>query len=387
MSPFPRVALTGSPSLRPVFAGTSAVTTIKAAVCRAFGKPLVIEEIDIAEPGPGEVAVDVKACAICHSDISYAEGAWGGDLPAVYGHEAAGVVTKIGPGVAGVRPGDHVVVTLIRSCGHCHYCAQGSRVMCEEVFALDRKGPLTGPGGQKYWQSMRTGAFAEKIVVHESQMVPIDDDIAFAQASLLACGVITGYGAVVNTARVRPGHHVAVVGCGGVGLNSIQGAAIAGAAEIIAIDLSEDKLKAARSFGATHAVNPAKEDAAARIKELTAGRGVDFVFVTVGAKAAFDRAFDYVTKNGAVVIVGMPPSGVMAEYDPGTLAAWNQKILGSKMGEAHITRDIPELVAHYRAGRLKLDELVSGRYPLEEINAAIAAVNEGRALRNVIVFE
>ena len=360
---------------------------IRAAICRAFGEPLSVEEVTIASPGPGEVLVDVKACAICHSDISYAEGAWGGDLPAVYGHEAAGVVEEVGEGVKTVRPGDHVVVTLIRSCGRCHYCSRDSLVMCEEVFPLDRHSPIGDGRGGSYHQPLRIGAFAEKVLVHESQMSAIPKDIPFAPASLLACGVITGYGAVANTAKVKPGQPVAVVGCGGVGLNSIQAAAILGADPIIAIDLSDYKLEAARRFGATHTVNPSRENAKEAVKALTGRRGVDFVFVTVGAKPAFDRAFDYITKNGAIVVVGMPPSGVMAEYDPGILAAWNQKVLGSKMGEAVISRDIPMLVEHYRAGRLKLDELVTGRYPLEEINAAIASVKEGRALRSVIVFD
>ena len=363
------------------------MTRIKAAVCHQFGKPLVIEEVDIARPGPGEVMVDVKACAICQSDIFYAEGAWGGGLPAVYGHEAAGIVSAVGSGVEGLAAGDHVVVTLIRSCGGCHYCGQGSRVMCEEVFPLDEKSPLTGADGMPYEQSMRTGAFAEKVVVHESQIAKVPADMDFAVASLLACGVVTGFGAVVNTARVKPRQSVAVVGCGGVGLNSVQAAALSGASLVVALDLSQDKLAAAKSFGATHAFNPAATDAAQEIMALTSGRGVDFVFVTVGAKAAFESAFSYLTKNGAVVIVGMPPTGVLASYDPGTMAAWNQKILGSKMGETDVARDIPVLVEHYRAGRLKLDELVSGRYPLEDINEAIAAVNAGKALRNVIVFE
>lgn len=360
---------------------------MKAAVCHAFGEPLRIEEVRLAEPGAGEVLVDVKACAICHSDIFFAEGAWGGGLPAVYGHEAAGIVAKAGKGVTSVRPGDHVVVTLIRSCGHCYYCGQGSSVLCEEVFPLDQKSPISGPNGESYVQSMRTGAFAEKILVHESQMVTIPKDVPFDVASLLACGVITGYGAVTNTAKIRPGQHVAVVGCGGVGLNSIQAAAIAGAATVIAIDLSAEKLAAAREFGATDTIDPRSQDASEAVKSLTGGRGVDFVFVTVGAKAALDRAFDYITKNGSVVVVGMPPSGIFAEYDPATLAAWNQKIIGSKMGETRVATDIPALVELYRAGRLKLDELITGRYPLERINEAIAAVNAGKALRNVIVFD
>ncbi|WP_198174398.1 Zn-dependent alcohol dehydrogenase [Mesorhizobium xinjiangense] len=360
--------------------------TIKAAICREFAKPLSIEEIEIADPGPGEVLVDIKACAICHSDIAFAEGAWGGVLPAIYGHEAAGVVEAVGSGVTAFSPGDHVVVTLIRSCGDCHYCRRQSRVMCEEVFPLDRSAPLKSPGGEEYEQAMRTGAFAEKALVHESQIVAVPSDIAFDSASLLACGVITGFGAVANTARVSPGDNVAVIGCGGVGLNAIQAARICGASVIAAIDLSKDKLEAALEFGATHAFDPATEDAAARIKALTDGRGVDFVFVTVGAKKALDGAFDLITRNGAVVVVGMPPSGVLAEYDPATLASWNQKILGSKMGETDIATDIPALIGHYRDGRLKLDELITAPYALEEINEAIAAVKDGKALRNVIVF-
>jgi S-(hydroxymethyl)glutathione dehydrogenase / alcohol dehydrogenase len=359
---------------------------VKAAVCRQFGAPMQIEEIRLKKPGSGEVLVDVKACAICHSDISYAEGAWGGTLPAVYGHEAAGIVEAVGKGVTNVKPGDHVVVTLIRSCGECYYCSAGSQVMCEEVFPLDKASAIHSAKGEELHQAMRTGAFAEKVVVHHSQMVKIPADIPFTSASLLACGVITGFGAVVNTAHVKPGQSVVVVGCGGVGLNAIQGAAHAGASRIIALDLSASKLKSAKKFGATHAIDPSTPDVAEKIKKLTAGRGVDFVFVTVGAKSAFDRAFDYITKNGTVVIVGMPATGVYSQYDPGTLAAWNQKILGSKMGEAVVSKDIPKLARAYKKGELKLDELVSKTYRLDQINEAIAEVKSGNVMRNVIVF-
>ena len=359
---------------------------MKAAVCRAFGEPLSIEEVKLAAPRAGEIEVDVKACAICHSDISFADGAWGGPLPAVYGHEAAGIVKRTGRGVTAVKPGDHVVVTLIRYCGDCHYCNQGSQVMCEEVFPLDRKGPISDAAGPLE-QSMRTGAFAERVVVHHSQAVKIPKSVPFASASLLACGVITGFGAVANTADVKPGQNVAVIGCGGVGLNAVQGAAHCGAGKIIAIDLAPSKLKDAKRFGATHGLNPATDDVAAKIRKLTSGRGVDYVFVTVGAVGALEGAFDYITKNGSVVVVGMPASGVFAKYDPATLAAWNQKIIGSKMGEAVIARDIPRLVRAYRKGELKLDELVSNTYRLEEINEAIAEVKSGTVKRNVIVFE
>ncbi|WP_295813209.1 Zn-dependent alcohol dehydrogenase [uncultured Nitratireductor sp.] len=360
---------------------------IKAAVCREFGKPLTIETLQLAPPRSGEVLVDLKACAICHSDISYAEGDWGGDLPAVYGHEASGIVSAVGPGVTGVAPGDHVIVTLIRSCGHCHYCTRQSLVMCEEVFPLDQKGPLAFAEGDPCEQGLRTGAFAEKVVVHESQLARIPADMPFDVASLLACGVITGFGAVTNTARVSAGHAVAVIGCGGVGLNAIQGAALAGASPVIALDLSEDKLTAARDFGATHGFSPADPDHAKTIKRLTQGRGVDFVFVTVGVEAALASAPRYITRNGSVIVVGMPANGVRIPYDPGKLAALNQKIIGSKMGESRLRHDIPILVDHYEKGRLKLDELITARYPLEGINDAIAAVKDGRALRNVVIFE
>lgn len=360
---------------------------VKAAICHAFGEPLRIATLALAEPGEGEVLVDMRACAICHSDISYADGDWGGPLPAVYGHEAAGVVAGTGPGVGRVKRGDHVVVTLIRSCGHCHHCLRHSQVMCEEVFPLDRKGPLSLTDGSPCDQGLRTGAFADKVVVHESQLVPIPADLPFDAASLLACGVITGVGAVVNTAKVAPGQSVAVIGCGGVGLNSIQGAALAGAGPLIALDINAEKRAAARRFGASHDFDPADPHHAAAVRKLTAGRGVDFVFVTVGAEAALAGAQRYIGRNGAVIVVGMPANGVRIPYDPGKLAAWNQRIIGSKMGDARIGHDIPLLIEHYRRGRLRLDELITGRYRLSAINEAIAEVRAGRALRNVIIFE
>jgi S-(hydroxymethyl)glutathione dehydrogenase/alcohol dehydrogenase len=233
---------------------------------------------------------------------------------------------------------------------------------------------------------MRTGAFAEKVTVHASQVAVIPEDIAFDSASLLACGVITGLGAVFNTAQVPAGSDVVVVGTGGVGLNSVQGAALCGARSVIALDLSDSKLAAARRFGATHALNPSREDVTDAIRQLTRGRGADFVFVTVGAKRAIEQAFPALARGGAVVIVGMPPDGTEIGFDPVVLAARSQKVLGSKMGSARVGIDVPYLVDLYRQGRLKLDELITGRYPLEEINAAIAGVTKGEALRNVIVF-
>lgn len=358
---------------------------LRAAVCRAFGAPLSIEEVDLADPGPGEIRVRLAACAICHSDLSYIAGAWSGELPAVFGHEAAGVVEAVGPGVAAPAPGAHVVVALIRSCGGCHYCARGDQILCESVFPLDRQSPLRSRSGEPIAHGLRTGAFAEQVVVHASQAVEIGPDLPLDRACLLACGVITGVGAVTNTARMPAGSDAVIVGAGGVGLNSVQGAALAGARRIIAIDIAPAKLAAARRFGATDTVLAGPE-AAAEVKALTDGRGADFAFVTVGAKSAIEGAFALIRKGGAVVIVGMPASGVATSFDPGMLAAWSQRVLGSKMGSARLGLDVPALVDLYRQGRLKLDELISARYPLEAINAAIADVQAGGALRNVIVF-
>lgn len=359
---------------------------MKAAVCREFGKPLVIEDVSLASPGSGELRVRLAACAICHSDLIFADGGWGGRLPAVYGHEAAGIVEECGAAVTGIVPGNHVVVTLIRSCGHCHYCSRGMTVACESTFPLDLASPLTGAGGETLTHGVGTAAFAEYVVVDQSQVVVIPEDVPLDSASLLACGVITGVGAVVNTAGVRPDSSVVVTGTGGVGLNAVQGAVIAGAAEIIAVDISDAKLEVARTFGATATVNARDEDVRKTVRALTGGRGADYVFVTVGVGQAFEQAYTLMARTGAVVLVGMPANGVATGIEPGSIANDSQRILGSKMGSARIRVDIPWLVGLYRQGRLRLDELISGRYPLERINEAMDEVRRGTALRNLIVF-
>jgi Zn-dependent alcohol dehydrogenase len=358
----------------------------RAAVCRQFGAPLTIEEVDLAEPAQGEIRVAIKACAICHSDIFYWEGAWGGALPAVYGHEAAGVVEAVGPGVTRVRVGDPVVATLIRSCGFCPSCSGGAPVFCEEVFDLDRESPLKGREGEPIVHGMRIAAFAEHVVVHHSQVAAIPKEMPFDVASLIACGVLTGLGAVVNTAAVHPGASVVVIGCGGVGLNSVQGARVAGAQPIVAIDVADGKLEAAKAFGATHTINAKREDVGARVAEITKGRKADFVFVTVGVGGAAEQAISLMNKGGATVLVGMPPSGVSATFDPGWIAADGQRILGSKMGSARLAIDVPRIVELYAQGRLKLDELITERFPFERINDALASSRGGAALRNVVVF-
>jgi S-(hydroxymethyl)glutathione dehydrogenase/alcohol dehydrogenase len=358
---------------------------MRAAVCRAFGAPLAIEEVTIGPPGPGEVAVSVEACAVCHSDIAYADGAWSGALPAVYGHEAAGRVTALGAGVRGFAEGDRVLVTLIRACGTCPACAGGAPTSCDHAWDASPS-PLRDAGGAVVAQGMKTAAFAEAVVVDASQLVALPEDLPSDLACLLACGVITGVGAVVNTARLRPGARVAVIGAGGVGLNAIQGAALAGASRIVAVDRAPGKLADARAFGATDGI-VAGPDAMAEVRALTGGRGVDAVFVTVGAAEAIGGAAAALAPGGAVVVVGMPASGTVVGYDPTTLAAMNQRILGSRMGETVLARDIPWLIDHWRAGRLKLAELVSARYPLEEIGTAFSATRSGKVRRTVIVMD
>jgi len=360
------------------------MSTIKAAVCHEFGAPLVIEDVALRAPRMGEVRVDLAAVAICHSDISFAEGAWGGSLPAVYGHEAAGRVSAVGPGVQGFAPGDPVVVTLIRACGHCASCGGGAPTACETPYDGDN-GPLETASGGKLHQAMACGAFAEAVVVDQSQIVNIPETVPMDAASLLSCGVITGVGAVVNAAGLRAGQDVVVIGAGGVGLNAIQGARIAGARRIVAVDMSAEKLAIARDFGATDGVLATAEHPWRAAKEAM-GRGADAVIVTVGAIPAYDLAPRYLAPGGRVIMVGMPHSGATATYEPVNFAAASQGMIGSKMGDAVIKRDIPWMIDLYAQGRLKLDELISGRWRLDQINEAIADTKTGAARRNVILL-
>ncbi len=357
---------------------------ITAAVCHAFGQPLTVEQVELRDPIAGEVEVTLAAVAICHSDITYLDGGWGGSLPAVYGHEAAGTVSSVGDGVRGISVGDAVVVTLIRSCGHCAPCSSGKPVMCDTSYDGDH-GPLRTADGGKLHQAMASGAFAEKVVVDQSQVVRIPSDISMEAASLLACGVITGVGAVVNAANLRAGQDVVVIGAGGVGLNAIQGARIAGARRIVAVDMSPEKLAIAKGFGATDGVL-ATDPEPWRAAKAAMGRGADAVFVTVGAIPAFDQGPQYLAKGGRVIMVGMPHSGAMSTYEPVMVAAAGQGMIGSKMGDTVIKRDIPWMVDLYQQGRLKLDELISGRWTLDQINEAIADTKTGSARRNVITF-
>lgn len=358
--------------------------TIRAAVAHEFGAPLVVEDVQLRAPAGTEVEVTLDAVAICHSDITFASGAWGGSLPAVYGHEAAGRISAVGERVQGLGIGDSVVVTLIRACGTCPSCASGKPTVCETPYDGDH-GPLRTADGGKLHQAMASGAFAEKVVVEQVQVVKISHDIPKDAASLIACGVITGVGAVINAAGLRAGQDVVVIGAGGVGLNAIQGARIAGARRIVAVDMTEEKLAIAREFGATDVVLATDEKPwRAAIKAM--GRGADAVIVTVGAIPAYDAAPRYLAGGGKVIMVGMPHSGAMSSYEPVVLAAMGQAMVGSKMGDVVIQRDIPWMVDLYEQGRLKLDELISGRWSLDQINEAIEDTKTGAARRNVIVF-
>jgi len=359
---------------------------IRAAVCHGFGAPLTIEAVALRPPGPGEVEVEIDAVAICHSDISYIDGGWGGPLPAVYGHEAAGRVVATGPGVTACTPGDSVIVTLMRSCGTCPACATGRPVLCEVPY--DRAtGPLSAADGGPMAHGLNCGAFAERVVVDASQIAPVPSEMPAEEACLLSCGVITGVGAAVNSAGIRPGEVVVVIGAGGVGLNAIQGARIAGAARIVAVDRLPEKLDIARDFGATDGVLATEDKPWRAAREAAGGRGADAVLVTVGAIPAYETAPRYLAPGGRMVMVGMPHSGQTASYEPVIIAATGQAMVGSLMGDTVLARDIRWMVDLWGQGRLKLAELISGRWAFDDINAAIADTRTGAARRNVILFE
>lgn len=359
--------------------------TIRAAVCRAFDAPLTIEEITLRAPRAGEVEVAIEAVAICGSDISYLDGGFPCTLPAVFGHEAAGRISALGPEVTGLAVGDPAVVTLIKSCGTCPSCDANHPAICEAPSDPDAT-PIALPDGTPLYQGLDVGGFAEKVVVDHSQVVRLPDFVPMPAASLLACGVITGVGSAVNVAKIKPGEAVVVIGAGGVGLNAIQGARMAGAGKVIAVDTAPEKLDMARDFGATDAVLATEPKPWNAVKALTGGRGADVVLVAVGNAAVYDAAPRYLAPGGRMVMVGLPHASDKASYSPLGMAYAGQSILGSMMGDTVLTRDIPWLVEQYEAGALKLDDLVSRTWALDEINEAVADTRTGRAKRNVIVL-
>jgi Zn-dependent alcohol dehydrogenase len=359
---------------------------MRAAVCYEFGQPLVIDEIELDPPKLGEVRVRVTACGICHSDLHRLRGERGGALPIVAGHEVAGIVEELGPGASGVEPGDRVIVSLLRSCGRCFFCQTGAPHHCEHVFPLQTETRLHTRDGVPIVQGVNVGGFAEQVVVDQSQIVKVPDGLPMESVALLACGVITGFGAVVNTANVPAGSSVVVIGTGGVGMNAIQGARLSGAYPIVAVDVLDGKLEDAQGFGSTHGVNATRADAVEAVRAITGPRGADYVFVTVGSAQAAALGLNLVREAGSLVLVGMPPTGVDLPLPVFETVFRSVKILGSKMGSTRLSVDVPRLLDLYQAGHLQLDELITERYPLERINEAIASVERGEALRHVIVM-
>jgi len=360
---------------------------MKAAVCYEFGKPLVIEEVDLAEPGKGDVEIRLAATAICHSDIHDVKGEMPGETPFIGGHESAGYIEKLGAGVTSVKVGDPVVVSLLVSCGKCYYCLNAMPHLCDHRFDPPARPRVVNKKGQPLDLKGNIGGFAEYVVVDESQVVTLPEDMPLDRAALLACGVSTGFGGVVKRAQVAAFQSVVVMGVGGVGVNAIQGAAYVGAYPIIAVDVLDSKLKTAMDFGATHAVNARNEKAVAEIQKLTSGRGADFVFVTVGSIAAIRQGFSFTSKRGTAVLIGLPNFREEYSFLPLEMIPNEKNIIGGYMGATNLKIDIPNLVTLYQNGRLKLDELITGRYPLERINEAMALTEKGECLRNVIVFE
>jgi S-(hydroxymethyl)glutathione dehydrogenase/alcohol dehydrogenase len=361
---------------------------MKAAVCYENGKPLVVEEIDIDPPQKGEVKVRIAATAICHSDIHIIKGELPvGKLPAIPGHESSGYVVEVGPGVTSAKVGDSVVVSLLVSCKECYYCTIGQPHLCEASWPLNTQSRLHNKKGQAIGHMLRTATLAEYAIVDQSQVVVIPKDIPMDSAALLGCGVITGFGAVVNRAQVKPNSSVVVIGAGGVGFNSLQGASFAGAYPVIAVDVIDSKLKLALDFGATHTVNAKSVDPVKAVKEITNGRGADYVFTTVGSCDAIKQGVAMCAPRGMTVIVGIPPVTATLSLSPNDFIRFERTLTGSFMGTTRLKLDIPKLVTLYKAKKLKLDELISGRFPLDQVNEAIASTVKGEAIRNVIVFK
>jgi NDMA-dependent alcohol dehydrogenase len=353
---------------------------------------LEIREVEVSAPRAGEVLVRMAAAGVCHSDLHVIKGDLSAPLPAILGHEGSGVVAEAGPGVRDVGPGDHVIPLWRLSCGECEYCTGGRPALCGAGIEIRRTGTLPGGGtgfrldGAEIKRFGGVSTFSEYSVIPEKALLKIPQELPLDRAALLGCAVITGFGAVVNAARVRPGSQVAVFGCGGVGLNVIQTAALAGAGKLIAVDLKDNKLEYARQFGATHTVNGAAGNAVEQVRALTGGRGVDYAFEVVGLPATMRQAFDVLARCGVAVVVGIGPTTAEVSI-PVIPLAWEDRVLmGSLYGSARPRIDIPRLIELYQGKKLKLDELLTRTYPLEKLNDAYAALDRGEVARSVITF-
>lgn len=359
---------------------------MKAAVLREVKKPLVIEDVQINKPGPHEVLIRTAAAGLCHSDLHFIEGSYPYPLPAVLGHESAGVVEAVGSEVRTVQKGDHVVTCLSAFCGHCEHCLTGHMSRC--VSPDTKRGPQDEPrlkqAAGPMNQYLNLSSFAEMMLVHEHACVKIRKDMPLDRAALIGCGVMTGVGAVMHTSNVRPGETVAVIGCGGIGLAAINGAAIAGAGRIIAIDVIGSKLNLAKEFGATDVVNAKDGDPVKQVVEMTGG-GVHHAFECIGLKQTAEQSFAMTGRGGTANIIGMIPVGVNIEL-PGVAFLGEKRIQGSLMGSNRFPVDMPRLVDFYLAGKLKLDEMISRRIKLEQVNEGFEDMKRGEIARSVIVF-
>jgi S-(hydroxymethyl)glutathione dehydrogenase/alcohol dehydrogenase len=359
---------------------------MKAAILRAVNQPLSIEEVQIDQPGPREVLIRTGAVGVCHSDLHFIEGKYACALPTVLGHEAAGTVEAVGTLVTYVEPGDRVITCPSVFCGHCAMCLSGRPALCTQTDVARGPGerPRLAQDGATIHQFVGLSAYAERMLVHEHALVKVEPDLPFAQLALIGCGVTTGLGAVLNTARIAPGSTVAVLGCGGIGLNCIQGARLGGASRIIAVDSVERKLGLARAFGATDLVDASGGDPVAEVLALTGG-GVEYAFEAIGLKSTAEQAFAMLARGGTATIIGMIPEGQTIELE-GRRLLGERRIQGSSMGSNRFRIDMPRYLTWYRQGRLKLDELVTQRLPLSEINRAFDDMTAGRVARSVITF-
>ena len=373
---------------------------IRAAVLERMGaeppyarsRPLAIRQVELAPPGPDEVLVRIAAAGLCHSDLSVINGDRPRPMPMALGHEAAGIVEALGPGVRDLSVGDHVVVVFVPSCGHCAPCAEGRPALCEPGAAANGAGTLLSgerrladEDGRPLNHHLGCSVFAEYATVSRRSLVKVDKAVPLDEAALFGCAVLTGVGAVVNTAKVSAGASTAVIGLGGVGLAAVLGAHAAGARQIVAIDLSDAKLEEALRLGATHVVNAAAADAAEQVKALSDG-GVEYAFEFAGAVRALDLAWRITRRGGSTVTAGLPPPGAAFALPAVSLVAEERTLRGSYIGTCVPSRDIPRFMALYRQGRLPVDKLLSGRLALDEINEGFDRLHEGQAVRQVVVF-
>jgi S-(hydroxymethyl)glutathione dehydrogenase/alcohol dehydrogenase len=365
---------------------------VRAAVLRGAGEAVEMADVVLDDPRAAEVEVAITAAGVCGSDLHVVVGDWDVPMPVVLGHEGAGVVTRVGPEVDDLAPGDHVVLSWVPQCGRCRQCQAGRPWQCELVAEVVAPGGVLHDGTSR-WHGADGGdlhhylgvsSFADRVVVPRSGAIRIRDDAPLDVVAVVGCAVATGVGSVQNTAQVPEGATVAVIGCGGVGLSVIQGARLAKAGRIVAVDVNPDKLGVARRLGATDAVDASAGDPVAQVRE-TVPEGLDFVFDAIGRIETTEQAIAALGLGGAAVIVGLPPTGMTARFDPLALAEANQRILGSNYGSVDPQRDIPRLIDLYMEGALDLDALISGRRPLEEAAAALDDLKAGRTLRTLLV--